>query len=760
MKRLLPLLLLCACALSAYAGEIPVNIKAETLKFSEEKNIVTATGSVEIKFNNITILADMLEMHSAYDIITAEGNVKIKGGEYDAFGEKLVYNISNEVSTLYDFTTIQSPPTIKGKLFLSGNKITDYKNKMIGSDTGVSTCDEKKKHYLVMAKKVEYYPDDKIIGYSVTFYEGWIEKAPIMWVPYIYYDLKKHRKRNWTFGNNQVEGNFVKSVWDSPYPLDGSLIFLDWMDKKGIGYGTEFYYGEKSSAYLYHLEEKDTKTQDWVVKLKHNKKINKTTDLKLQHDSSKIYLIPSGRTDKFSNKISWDHRGTHQTKLQLEQLDDTQNNTERYLLALNHYYKGYKTAYSSTLDQRKSGIRNIRLNQRLSHSQPLLFEKTKLKTNFNYNNYIKNTGDIGDERLNVDYTISHSNNYFDLTFYEDYYFDMDGSNYTEDSNLQYLEKQPEITLTSKSLDLRLFKLRSTMQYGWYHEVKYVPALGKNRDYSANRQMGSLDANKSIPLLLGTTLGLQAAVSQYSYETGDQRYSYRESASLNTSLWERVRNGINFSRGISEGNSPFYFDTVNSNYSTLKEKLILFYKSHYNWTTTIGYNFKIKKYDNLVTSMKFVPAKKMNFTCKSGYDITNKKYLDLSAGFKLSPLSGLTLEVNANQDINIGLLKSANSLINWEIGNDNNWQNHWNLKLAYVYDTATQDFKLRDISILKDLHCWNVMYTYSDYRKEISVTFTIKALPDEPFGYAPARGFYFESFEKSMKEFKQSSPRRY
>ena len=67
---------------------------------------------------------------------------------------------------------------------------------------------------------------------------------------------------------------------------------------------------------------------------------------------------------------------------------------------------------------------------------------------------------------------------------------------------------------------------------------------------------------------------------------------------------------------------------------------------------------------------------------------------------------------------------------------------------------SKQFKVRDIMLLKDLHCWELKYTYSDYRKEFSLTFSLKALPDEPVGISTGRGFYYEGFEREMREFKQ------
>ncbi|OGC04241.1 hypothetical protein A2276_06545 [candidate division WOR-1 bacterium RIFOXYA12_FULL_43_27] len=744
----------------ALAEEIPVKIKADTLKFSEQKELVTATGSVEIHIKDLVIRADKLEMYTPQDIVTAEGRVTLKGGGYDAAGKKVTYYSSNETASFYGFKSVQSPGTINGKLYLSGERIFDYKDKMIGENSGITTCDYENPHYLVMAKRVEYYPDDKIIGYNVTFYEGWIGKAPMLWAPYIYYDLKKQRKKNWVIGNNEVEGTFAKTSWDIPLPLAGSVLLLDWMDKKGIGLGTQWEYGNKSSVYLYNIDEKDTKINDWIVKWKHNARINDKTDLQFYHESQKTYLIPSGRSDKFNNRLSWNHRGDHVTQALLEQTDDKQNQNERYNLSLSHSYKGFDTSYGTSLDQKKNEPRQIRWSQYLSHSQPLLFDNTKFKTNFRYNDYIQRTGDIGDERLDIDYAISHSNNWFDLSWYENYYLDLDGSKYPADANLEYMERQPEIIIKGKPLDLKLFSLTPTLGYGWYREVKYVPALGRTRDYSSSRSQASLTAGKTFPSVFGNTFGFNLGIDQFVYEPGDMRYSFTESFALDSGWFDRVRNNASFRRGISEGNSPFFFDTVGVNYNEAKEALSFYYKDKFEWKNSIGYNFRIRKYDDFITSLSLRPSGLLALSLTSGFDLNNKRYRDLSSSIKFSPLRGLTFEVSGTCDINIGVFRSANSLIDWEIGSEAEWRSHMHVTVRSLYDTATQTMKLSDIALVKDLHCWNLSGFYSDYRKEFGFTFAIKAFPSEPFGYAPGRGFYYEGIDKAMQNINESSPRRY
>ena len=148
----------------------------------------------------------------------------------------------------------------------------------------------------------------------------------------------------------------------------------------------------------------------------------------------------------------------------------------------------------------------------------------------------------------------------------------------------------------------------------------------------------------------------------------------------------------------------------------------------------------------------------NFT--TGRDPENLRYLDLSSNIAFSS-EKFKNSTTLLQDLNNGQLKSGSNLMDLEIADEKDWGNHWHFMLGHVYNPARQEFKLVDFSAVKDLHCWEVKYTYSDYRKEFSVIFTLKALPGEPIGYAEGRGFYFDSFEKSLKEeFTGESPVRY
>ncbi|HVN67928.1 MAG TPA: hypothetical protein VMT55_06110, partial [Candidatus Sulfotelmatobacter sp.] len=119
-----------------------------------------------------------------------------------------------------------------------------------------------------------------------------------------------------------------------------------------------------------------------------------------------------------------------------------------------------------------------------------------------------------------------------------------------------------------------------------------------------------------------------------------------------------------------------------------------------------------------------------------------------------PASYFSTDLNFDQDMNVGQLRSASVLYN--IYFLEKQPNQLFLRFSQVYDPASNGFQVRDIMVVKDLHCWEMKATYSDYRKELAVVFSLKAVPTEPFGFDPGRGFYFEGFDQLQRQIVQGT----
>ena len=59
------------------------------------------------------------------------------------------------------------------------------------------------------------------------------------------------------------------------------------------------------------------------------------------------------------------------------------------------------------------------------------------------------------------------------------------------------------------------------------------------------------------------------------------------------------------------------------------------------------------------------------------------------------------------------MRSASALYDWYLLEKE--ANEFHFRVGQVFDPATKEFKVRDIMLVKQLHCWEMKYTYSDYR---------------------------------------------
>ena len=756
MKKALVFILFCPLFFAyAFAQEIPVKLKAEKLKSSEETGIIFAQGSVEVELRETKVIADSLRLDPKTKLVTAEGRVRLLTKEYQAESNYLTYDAQQEFATFTGFRSALSPKNIQGKLYVSSQSLVDLKEKMKGKEGNLTTCDLIFPHYLLRAGNVNYIPEDRLEAWPVTLYVG---EMPVFWLPYLRYDLKRQWKKNWVFGHNEVEGDYLKTAWDYP----AGLLLLDYMEKKGkaTGIDTNYHLGfGLGSLYLYFLDEKDTGIHDRVVKIEHQQKITPWTNLKLNHRYANIYLVPSGRMDQTFLGTKLEYTDVGSWNLNLDSLDDRAAAYQRYALQFNRSFAKSNFNYSFSYDFAKSNPRWLRKSQRFNFFIPLLAGRVNFNTRANYYHSLAYEGDLGEERVEPLIELTGREPAFFWRYSENWFIDFRQHLSPGSPRYDFLEKHPEFEMDFNALDLGWFSLQPTFGGGYWREVKYVPQLNQRRDFAAFRYRSSLNASRDIPLGLGTKLNLRAGWDQFAYSPGDQMYALREQASLNTELFSFFKNDLNFRQGYTEGNSPFLFDQLSTRYHDLTEKMTFYYLDKFSWSIEGGHNWLTNRYYDVMTNLRIVPDKKFNWTASTGWDLENRRYKDLVTSLQLAPYSFFAASLSLTQDLNGEGLKLGSAF--YDCYFLEGAPNQWHLQVSQVFDPQSKEFKVRDIMVSHDLHCWEMKYRYNDYRKEFSFIFTLKAIPEEPVGYAPGKGFYFEGFEREIKEFKrQGEVRRY
>lgn len=282
----------------ACCEEIPMRVKAENLRFDHESGIISGSGSVEIHYEDVIIYSDAARIDTKANIATAEGNVRIKQKDYQLSSSVLTYDISTETAVAFKIKTVFYPTDIRANLYFSALKITDLPDVKMGEYGSLTTCDLDEPHYHAESRWFDYYPDDKVVGYLSTLYAG---PVPVLWAPYYVYSLKKKKSPyNFIYGENEVEGKFLKTSYDYFFNNSAYGTFLfDTTEIKGPGYGVQHEYvlnqENYGTFYLYKMDEQDTYIKDYVTRITHNVRTDQYSKLTLSHNTSYIYQVPSGR---------------------------------------------------------------------------------------------------------------------------------------------------------------------------------------------------------------------------------------------------------------------------------------------------------------------------------------------------------------------------------------------------------------------------------------------------------------------------------
>ncbi|MFC1559851.1 hypothetical protein ACFLZ2_02900 [Candidatus Margulisiibacteriota bacterium] len=745
------LFLLVLLSFCASAEEIPVRIKADDLKYDETAGIVTAHGSVKVYFKGMELHSDSAHIDLNANIATLEGNVEILKEDYFATSKLVTHDISSEVTVVFGVRSVFKTPEIQGDLYVSARRIDDYGSRQTGEESSATSCDYEDPHYHVRSAHFDYYPDELLIGLSNTFYVG---DLPLLWTPVYVFDLRKKRSPyNYVYGENQVEGKFLRTSFD--YFINRQnygLLYVDSTEKKGPGYGIghDYILNENSSGllYLYWINEKDTGLDDSKVRLDHNIKLDEYSKLALSYHNDNIYRVPAGRFDETGAGTSYSYDdGKKRLGINLNFLDNRYTSSHTDSFGLDYSFDGTRTTYHHDTSRSLRSPKWENMHEKFSHEQFLFSPNARMSFNLNYYKNATDEGVVADEKMEPWLDITYKGDSYSLKMTQNMYLDLDGSKYSADNNYEYLERLPEITIAFNPVMIGGFSLGFSSILARYHEAK-LPSLGGIRHMTANKYSFGGNLSRSDNVGFGTMFSQSYGLTQHLYEPGDARYQYTVGLGVSTSLWGFFKNNINYSKGLSEGNSPFYFDNAGSTYDNIGEKLSLYYLDKVNFTLDTGYNFYTRQWSDIITNLLVTPNRMIRMNVNTGYSIERKLYRNLDASMTFIPFEGLTNTGGLTYNPNTGELLAANSLVDLVWGET--WQEQFRFRMGHTYDFATRQYLLREVAFVKNLHCWEMTASYSDYAKEFRVGFTLRAFPNMPIGFAAgSRGSYFDGFWKNL-----------
>jgi lipopolysaccharide assembly outer membrane protein LptD (OstA) len=218
-------------SLKIFAQEkvIPVIIDGDQVSYSQDEQKVLAKGNVIIKHEDTVIRCDQASYEVEANKAYLEGNVEIIREKEIITGRKVIYNFGDKTAQIEKMRA-QSPP-FYGEA-REGEKISD--NEYLFKDGYITTCDLKKPHYRIKARRITIYPGERVVAKNVFVL---VSNIPVFYTPY-YSQSLKDQFVELSVGKNKEWGYHVLSRWRYHLNQENKgRVYLDLYEERGKGIG-------------------------------------------------------------------------------------------------------------------------------------------------------------------------------------------------------------------------------------------------------------------------------------------------------------------------------------------------------------------------------------------------------------------------------------------------------------------------------------------------------------------------------------------
>ena len=240
------------------------------------KEMVFATGNVEIHYKDVKLFADSAELNTETKDVYAEGSVLIQMPEEVVSAEEIRMNLDSMQGNLQKgFGMIQ--PTI----FYEAENIER-------KDAGVyyfrkakiTSCTQPVPRWRLISSRAKFKKNDYIDMWNPVFY---IKKIPVFYLPYMRYPLDEERSTGFLtpqLGYSGSKGFSYSQVfyWAIKRNMDATLNF-DYYSARGLGGGLESRYlfsggvGGRLNLYYFNFKddpEEESSADAYIFRFKHN----------------------------------------------------------------------------------------------------------------------------------------------------------------------------------------------------------------------------------------------------------------------------------------------------------------------------------------------------------------------------------------------------------------------------------------------------------------------------------------------------------
>lgn len=265
-----------------------VEYSADRIEFLVPEQIIDLKEMSVIKYRTLTLNSDQARFYADEELLVATGAPELWDGERKITGEAMDYSLEKQEGDIYNARTNLE------RGFYTGDRLKRKPDASLDVvEGGYTTCELAEPHYKFRSGTMKVYLGDKVVARPIIMY---IRKVPVFALPFYVFSIKKGRHSgilmpDFEFGFSQSRGRFMRNVgyyW-APNDYFDTTAWMDYYENspRWLGYLEGRYnirYLMNGTARFAFSEDFGTGQRRWSIKGNHKQTLGESMDLRANID--------------------------------------------------------------------------------------------------------------------------------------------------------------------------------------------------------------------------------------------------------------------------------------------------------------------------------------------------------------------------------------------------------------------------------------------------------------------------------------------
>lgn len=265
-----------------------VEYSADQIEFKTDDQTIDLTTDSVIKYKTLTLNSETARFYADDELLVATGEPELWDGDRQITGETMDYDLDKQEGDIVRARTQLE------RGYYSGERLKRKSDASLSVvEGGYTTCEYPQPHYHFRSPTMKVYLGDKVVARPLVMY---IRKIPVFALPFYVFSIKKGRHSgiimpDFEFGFSQNRGRFMRNVgyyW-APNDYFDTTAWMDYYESspRWIGYLEGRYnirYLMSGSSRFTFSEDFGTEKRRWSIKGNHKQTIGEEMDLRVNLD--------------------------------------------------------------------------------------------------------------------------------------------------------------------------------------------------------------------------------------------------------------------------------------------------------------------------------------------------------------------------------------------------------------------------------------------------------------------------------------------